>query len=512
MNFLRKHYLIILVLIVALFLRLYNLSATVTFLEDEGRDLLIMNRMIDTHLPVLLGPQTSTGSMYLGPLYYYIVTPALFLAKLNPLGPIIFIALTGVFTVWLLYKVASKWFGKFAGICTALMYAILPLPVTFTRNSWNPNLAPVFSLLITWYLVKIIEEKEYTFKNFFLLGIFSGALIQMHYMALLFIAGIGLSLILYLRKSLGSLAKGVVFAGLGFILILSPFIAFEVRNNFVNTRAITRFIEAKEEHNIRYSLPASLFVSKVTATTTRLLSSQFGRDSLTIDPIRIPIAISVVFIILFGFFSTFRSSDKMSRIYKIIFTLFIVPLLFTGIYQENIHLHYLGFFFPLTYILVSSTFRSTIKGSKLFMIFFIGITLYSLPQLFGYLKSTGTNQVIRAQEVVNYILKSARDEQYNLVSASGTHTTPYLYFAATSAHPPTTSPATDIFIVCQGKPCDDNDINTPFLFITGPAHPSLGKYLGHPLMYQLEGERTLISNEHVSHGAWVAKINVKIEP
>lgn len=511
MNFLRKNYLIILILVVALFLRLYNLSATVTFLEDEGRDLLIMHRMIDTRLPVLLGPQTSTGSMYLGPLYYYIVTPALFLARMNPLGPIIFIALTGVLTVWLLYLIASKWFGKFVGLCTSLMYAILPLPVIFTRNSWNPNLAPIFSLLIIWYLVKIIEEKKYNFKYFFLIGISAGALIQMHYMALLFLAGVGITLIIYLRRSLLTLARGIVFAGLGFLLILSPFIAFEIRNDFVNTRAITRFITAREEHNIRYSLPVTLFVSKVTTTTTRLLSSQFGRDSLTPDPLRIPITIPIVVILLFGLFSVSLARDKESRIYKIIFLTFIIPLLFTGIYQENIHLHYLGFFFPLTYILVASTFRSSIKGSKLFVLFFVGLTLYSLPQLYGYLKSTGTNQVIRAQEVVSYILKSAGGEPYNLVSASGTHTTPYLYFAAISSHAPTISPATNIYIVCQGKPCDDNDVNTPFLFITGPAHPSIGKYLGHPLMYQLEGDRVLISNEHVAHGAWVAKINVKID-
>jgi 4-amino-4-deoxy-L-arabinose transferase-like glycosyltransferase len=511
MSFLRKHYLIILILIVALFLRLYNLSSTITFLEDEGRDLLIMNRMIGTGLPVLLGPQTSTGSMYLGPLYYYIVTPALFLARMNPLGPIVFIALTGVLTVWLLYMFTSKWFGKLVGICSALMYAILPLPVIFTRNSWNPNLAPLFSLLIIWYLIKIIEEKEYTFKNFFLVGILSGSLIQMHYMALLFLAGVCITLIIYLRRSLLSLAKGVVFAGLGFILILSPFIAFEVRNDFVNTRAITRFIEAKEEHNIRYSLPTSLFVSKVTATTTRLLSSQFGRDALTPDPIRLPITISIVAILLFGLFSAFATNDKSSRIYKIIFLTFIIPLLFTGIYQENIHLHYLGFFFPLTYITVASTFRSSVKGNKLFILFILGFTLYSIPQLSGYLRSPGNNQVIRSQEVISYILNSVGDAPYNLVSASGTSTTPYLYFAATSSHPPTTARATTIYLVCQGKPCDDNDLNTPLIFITGPAHPSLGAYLGHPLMHRFEGDRVIISNEHVSHGAWVAKINVKID-
>lgn len=512
MNFLRKHFLIIIVLIIALFLRIYNLSATVTFLEDEGRDVLIMHRMIDTLRPVLLGPQTSTGSMYLGPLYYYLMTPALFLARLNPLGPITFIALTGVFTVWLLYVIVKKWFGKYVGICTALMYAILPLPVTFTRNSWNPNLAPVFSLLITWYLVKIIEEKEYSFKNFFLLGIFSGALIQMHYMALLFMAGVGLTLILYLRKSIGKLVKGIIFAGLGFILILSPFIVFEFRNDFVNTHAITNFIGAREDHNIRYSLPASLYISKVTNTTTRLISSLFGRDALIDDPYRNLITFSITLMLLVSLFSAIRKHDSVNRVYKIIFILFIIPLLLTGIYQENIRLHYLGFFFPLIYILIASTFRSGKMFNKIFIFIIIGCTIYSLPPLYGYLGTNGTNQIIRAQEVVDYIIEQSNNESYNLVSAHGTHTTPYLYYSAISSHPPTNDKAKTIFLVCQDKPCEDQDIKNPFIFITGPAHPSIAAYLGHPLEYFNEQERVLVSNDHVSHGAWVAKINVKIEP
>ena len=508
MNFLRKHYLILIILSIALVLRLYHLPATMTFLEDEGRDVLIMYRMINTGRPVLLGPQTSTGNMYLGPLYYYLVTPALFLAGMNPLGPVVFIALTGVLTVWLLYVFAAKWFGKFAGTSAALMYAVLPLPVTFTRNSWNPNLAPIFSLLMLWYLVKIIQDKQYSFKNFFILGILSGALVQMHYMALLFLLGIGLTLIIYLRRTIPSLLRGILYAGLGFALSLLPFIVFEIRNDFVNTHAITRFIEAKEEHNIRYTLPAQLYLNKVSLTTTKLFSSQFGRDALTVDPARALITLSVILILLFGLIASLHKLDHPSKTFRLLFLIFIIPLAMTGIYQENIHLHYLGFFFPLTYLLVAGA----INRHRLIILVVLIYIIYSSPQLLSYLKSNGTNQVIRARDVANYIVKESAGEPYNMVSASGNPTTPYLYFTNISSHPPITTLAANVFIICQGNECSDADINTPFIFMTGPGHPTIEKYLGHPLMYYFDGERQVVSNEHVSHGAWVAKINVKIEP
>lgn len=512
MIWLRKNYLIIIVLIIALFLRLYNLPATMTFLEDEGRDLLIMHRMIDQGRPVLLGPQTSTGNMYLGPLYYYIVTPALFLAKMNPLGPVIFIALTGVLTVWLLYIFGNKWFGKWVGLSSALMYSLLPLPVSFTRNSWNPNLAPLFSLLVIWSMIEIIEKKSYKFKNFFLLGIFSGALIQMHYMALLFLVGVGVTLMIYLRKNLLTLVKGGFIVVFGVALSLLPFIVFELRNDFVNTSAITRFVGAKEEHNIRYALPIKLWSDKVSMTTTRLFSSLFGRDSLTPDPYRTTVAIVISLVILTGWLSNRKKTDESARIYRLIITLFLIPLLFTGIYQENIHLHYLGFFFPIVYLLVAASFVNGRKIRLISVILTLSCMVYAMPQLFSYLGSNGTNQVIRAREVAEYIAASAGNEPYNMVSASGNPTAPYLYFAYISDHPPTTKLVKTLFMVCQGQPCQDGDLNTPFIFITGPAHPTIEAYLGHPLIYSFENDREMVSNEHVSHGAWVAKINVRIDP
>ena len=196
----------------------------------------------------------------------------------------------------------------------------------------------------------------------------------------------------------------------------------------------------------------------------------------------------------------------------VLFLIFIIPLVSLGIYQENIHLHYLGFFFPLIYILIAASLREGVFGSKINRILVATLVIYSLPQLFSYLGSAGTNQVVRAEEVARYIVREAGGNPYNMVSAYGTHTTPYLYFANISANPPTTERTTTLFLVCQGAPCSDDEINTPFIFLTGPAHPSIASYLGHPLLNYFEGERTVLSNDHVSHGSWVAKINVKIDP
>jgi hypothetical protein len=182
--------------------------------------------------------------------------------------------------------------------------------------------------------------------------------------------------------------------------------------------------------------------------------------------------------------------------------------LLTGIYQENIHLHYLGFFFPLLYLLAASSIYSMSKP-LISLLIVIGLVAYSLPQLVSYLGSNSTNQVIRAQEVASYIIAKAKDQPYNVVSASGTPTTPYLYFLAISSARPTNDKALTVFMICQGSECSTSDINSPFIFITGQAHPTISQYLGHPLSNYYEGPRRIISNEHVSHGAWVAELVIE---
>jgi len=496
LRFLRSNWLLLTILALALLVRLYRLPATLTFLEDEGRDLLVIKRMFDTGKPMLLGPQTSTGNMYLGPAYYYIIAPALLLSGMSPLGPAILIAISGVVTVYLLYYLGKRWFTPRTGYLAGLLYALMPLPVAFTRNSWNPNLAPLVSLLTAFFVVRIIKHEGSNKHNFLALGVLLALLIQLHYMTLLFVVAVALVLAVFWRDKVRILVSGLMLALVAGLLTFSPFIVFELRNNFVNTRAITRFVEAKEEHNIRYSLPYSLWSSKVSSSLTRLFASEFGRDALTKDPYRVPITIAVSLLLVFGGWR--RRQDKT---YLILLFLFLCPLTLLGIYQENIHLHYLGFLFPIVYLLVAATPLSWVIA--------LPLLFYSLPQTVSYLSSGNTHQLERSREVAAYISQKAGDKPYNVASREGTPVSPYLYFLSLQKNPPTTKRTETLFLICEGELCGQNDIHTPFIYITGPSHPTITTYLGHPLYNHFEGERQVVNGEHVSNGAFVTTLKIK---
>lgn len=508
LSFLKKNYLVILTFFIALFLRTYNLEKTLTFLEDEGRDALIAYRMIDTMRPVLLGPQTSTGDMYLGPFYYYFITPALAVANLSPLGPAALIALTGSVTSVLMFLIGKKWFGPTAGLVAAILYSVMPLPVVFTRNSWNPNLLPLVSLILIYLTITLTTQKKLS-KTwswlYFGVGISAGILVQLHYMALIFLGTIALILLLYHYRNYMGLLRGVALGLFGFLLMLAPFIVFEIRNDFVNIRAITRFVEADEVKNIRYTMPVSLWADKVGSTTVRLTSSLFGRDALTPDPYRTPLTLTVLGAIVLLLLTLARGTGPSSHYLRVLSLMFFIPLLSLGIYQENIHLHYLGFLFPLLYLLFAAGFVHP-RLRYLFAPILLTSLFYALPQLYSYLSSAGTNQLVRAREVAQYITTDSNNNPYNLVSSPVTNTTPYQYYAAISTNPPVRSLEKTVYLVCQGSACSKEDINSIFLFITGPAHPTLEAYLGHPLFHTFDTPRTVVSNDHVSHGVWVAKI------
>src|SRR3990167_11025306 len=85
-----------LILLIGAFFRLYKISSYMTFLGDEGRDVIIVRRIFTELHPPLIGPGTSVGGMYLGPLYYYLMAIPLLIAGFSPVGPAVMVALLGV--------------------------------------------------------------------------------------------------------------------------------------------------------------------------------------------------------------------------------------------------------------------------------------------------------------------------------------------------------------------------------------------------------------------------------
>src|SRR5581483_11688487 len=226
---------LLLILVFAAFLRLYKIADYMTFLGDEGRDVLIVKHLLEGDL-VGLGPTASVGGFFTGPIYYYFMAPFLWLFKLNPVGPAVMIALFGIATVFLVYYVGKQFFGQKAGFIAALLYSISPLVISYSRSSWNPNPMPFFTLLSVFVLAKAVEKKS--LKLFLLTGILLGIMLQLHYIETFFAIIVAVFLLLTGFKNIASLVKRYLTVFAGFLIGFSPFLLFEATHGFQNFRAI----------------------------------------------------------------------------------------------------------------------------------------------------------------------------------------------------------------------------------------------------------------------------------
>ncbi len=364
------------ILIVAAFFRLYRISDYMTFLGDEGRDVLVAKGILEGHL-TLLGPRASAGDFFLGPIYYYFMAPFLWLFKLDPVGPAVMVALIGIATVFLIYKVTKEFFGVRAAIFSSALYAISPLVVAYSRSSWNPNPMPFVSLLTLYLTYKSVQSPS--FKKFISIGVLLGIALQLHYLAIFLIIIIGTYIFtadFYLKKKIKLLFSEYLQVLLGFLIGFSPFLGFEVRHGFPNIKTIIGFIFTNTFQK-GYGDNVS-FVYIVKDVFFRL----FGKLVTSFPPNDhfswySPSQISIwqYSTVLLGILSVFFIFKAKSRLVKFLLEIWIFFGIFLfGFYKKPIYDYYFGFMFPLPFILVGNFLSRTFEFKNLlFKILSIGI-------------------------------------------------------------------------------------------------------------------------------------------
>ena len=228
------------ILILAAYLRLYKISEYMTFLGDEGRDVLVVKRMIVDHKWTLLGPTASVGGFFLGPIYYYFMVPFLWIWRLDPTGPAVMVALFGVATVYLVYRAGGDMFHPWVGLVASALYALSPVVIAYSRSSWNPNVVPFFSLLTIYLLWKYANDQK--MRDVLWAGVSMGIGLQLHYL-FLFLFPVT-AIWLALCGKVGMKFRSWMLCAVGFAIGYAPFLLFELRHGFPNAQSIIQFVLA----------------------------------------------------------------------------------------------------------------------------------------------------------------------------------------------------------------------------------------------------------------------------
>ena len=141
------------------FLRLYNLAGHATFLGDQGRDAIIMKRILYLeHLPAI-GAPTSIGMVYLGPFYYYFMAPWLALFQFNPVGLAYGVAFLSIFFGIAAFFIIRKHFNNLTAFLFLFLLTFSATNILLSRFSWNPNLLPIFTFFTLYFFYLTLQNK-----------------------------------------------------------------------------------------------------------------------------------------------------------------------------------------------------------------------------------------------------------------------------------------------------------------------------------------------------------------
>jgi hypothetical protein len=213
------------------------LHGDLLFHTDIARDFLLIQDIVINHKLTLLGPRAGgIPGTYFGPIWLYLNIPAFFIGNGNPIvvGYFwLFLMILGLgITFYVSWKIFNFAVGLFAS--AILIYTVLFLAPGFTQSFAPIVFSPV--LLYTMYL--FIEKKRirYLCWSAFL----SGLLIQFQpaFGSIILFITFVLSLVILIRR------KQLKYQLVWFIAFipLSTYVVFELRHNFLETRALYNFI------------------------------------------------------------------------------------------------------------------------------------------------------------------------------------------------------------------------------------------------------------------------------
>ncbi len=459
------------VLLVGAYLRLYRIADYLTFLGDEGRDVLIVKRMIVDGKWTLLGPTASVGGFYMGPIYYYFMLPFLWAAKLDPVGPAIMVALFGIATILLLYRFCSEYFGRFAGLVASSLYAVSPLVIAYSRSSWNPNIVPFFSTLLIYICLKLIEQKKVLYALY--IGIILGIGIQLHYTFLFLFPVVIIWIVLYGRSVI---LPSVLYGLVGFIIGFSPFLAFEFRHEFTNSKGILAFVFAGKDTG--FSL--GHFIWNIQDVFFRL----FGRlvlripdgglfDKLTFMQKQMWtysvwfFAVITSLVPMYGFKKQIYSKKQRYFIHFIYIWMLVVLCLF-GIYKKSIYDYYFGLFFVVPFIFVAISLSAL--WIKKFNLWIIAVSLLLGLLLFNWqgrpFQYEPNRQLQQAKTIASAVLAKTDGKPFNFALVTGGNSDhAYRYFFEiwgkapvtienTAVDPERKTVTDQLLVVCEDTNCE----------------------------------------------------------
>lgn len=255
-----KNYFILLlpIIVLATFFRVYHVDQTYGFYGDQGQDLIAIDHWVKTGQIPIRGILTSIGTFHMGPLYYYLIAPFAVLLNGDSIAPVYLFVISGIFLVVTGFIFGLKFFNLPTAIILSFLLAISPHAIFVSRGAYSPNLQIFTCLLMLTLLFQFMKTGKpiFLFFTYFVIGVGT----QFHYNFLVNAVIIGTILMLYKRKQLLKWQM-ILSVFLGFLVPFIPFLIGQIGVNFWDIKGLYYYLTTQSTHSGKIILAS--FIPKI---------------------------------------------------------------------------------------------------------------------------------------------------------------------------------------------------------------------------------------------------------
>ncbi len=387
--FTKKTVLFIAIILVAFFLRIYQLDKIFIFGFDEEYQATYANTLVEDFHLVWIGVSASLDNFYLGPYFTYLTALLLFISANNLLFLSYFAAFTGTVTVILIFVIGRKYFNFLTGALAANLYACMPIFVYHDQKYWNPMFDQIIILLL--FAVFILANK--TSWWFVLFSGLVGLILETHLTPIPLIV---VGFFIFFQKKIWKEYRILLVSLIVFLLFYWPLLIFDYNHQWSNLslpiRTVTEFRSERNSFDPATKLnvffdslgrfwflqPGGASAEEVNFTCNPLTYGQLGpkQSFETIRSYGLPIlAILSVIVLVFSVWYAFAKHEK---VLKLLLCCILVQLFFYFIFPGSATEYHLLGVFVLFVFLPGIIISQQTKRFK-----YILLVLVSLPVILG---------------------------------------------------------------------------------------------------------------------------------
>lgn len=350
----KARYWFILIIIIASFFRIFYLDL-IEFKFDEAFNIFQLNQFYLNHQLSFHSGISSSGMHNFPMLHYVLIFLGIF--SQDPQYITFIIALINVVLVGFFYLFIRRFYGNITAVCSALLLALSPWAILYSRKIWHPDLILLFLLPAFYFLHKLTIPNNIK-RTSLLLFLFLTLLTQQHF------SGFYLLIFTPIVLMICKIKFNFKFALIGFLLGLIPafsYISYNLSSTpfCVDCRAFFSFQGEERIFDLNnFARPSQILTGLYFENSLGNSMTEFTQQNPTLKIINLIFLLEFILPILGALYIL-----KFHKKYAFIFFYLLIPVIYF-LTKNPARMYYFIVVMPVMLILFGSAFQLFFKYAK----------------------------------------------------------------------------------------------------------------------------------------------------